>query len=128
METSILVVLTYLGDPIVSEVSFFTYCRQIQAEQSYLVQDAFPDFRHKAARVRLAPFSELSFSTAEGDSLMTVAEWWSNVQETVRQWRDDASATEIPDFEDTVSEYTSSQATTPTTSEHGGPVMLNVIG
>jgi hypothetical protein len=94
------------------EPAFFTYQNQIRAEKRYLLEEALPDWRHKAARVShenrqcgaKAIFHDKVGSQIEFET------WWTQLQEEVGKWLEDAEDTEIPEFEETVAEYRVFQA------------------
>jgi hypothetical protein len=95
---------TYLSD---SEPAFFTYQNQLRAEKRYLLEEALPDWRHKAARVfqehrhsdNKAVFSGRTVPQTDFET------WWSKLQEEIHKLLEDAEDTEVPEFEDTVAEY-----------------------
>ena len=61
--------------------------------------------------IRLDPYLDLTFNYRTKST--TVRDWFTQLQDSVTQWAQEARATVAPDFEDAVSEYTS-QSTTPT--------------
>ena len=94
-----------------SECAFANYVNQFTAERRYLLEDAYSDWKHKVAIIRLDQHLDLTFKF-KGQKI-TVRDWLSKLQETVIEWSQEARAAEVPDFDETVSEYTS-QTTTPT--------------
>lgn len=60
--------------------------------------------------VRLDPYFDLTFKYRNKKT--NVRDWFSELQDSVTQWAQEARSAEAPDFDDTVSEYTS-QSTTP---------------
>ncbi|KAJ4585268.1 hypothetical protein HRR81_001077 [Exophiala dermatitidis] len=93
----------------VSEGAFFNYVNHVAAERRYLLEDAHPDWKHKASRVGLQQYGDLVI-TFRGKE-MTVAEWFSQLKEAEAFWLQEAAQTELPDFESTVSEYWSLSST-----------------
>ncbi|KIX03661.1 uncharacterized protein Z518_07214 [Rhinocladiella mackenziei CBS 650.93] len=93
-----------------SEGAFFNYVNHLAAERRYLLEDAHPDWKHKASRAGLNNYGELLL-TFRGKE-MTVAEWFSQLQAAEAFWIHEAKQTELPDFESTVLEY-QSQSSTP---------------
>ena len=94
-----------------SEHAFATYVNQLNAERGYLLHDAYPDWTHKLSMIRLDPYLDLKFKYRTEST--TVRDWFTHLQDSVTQWAQEVRATEAPDFNDTVSEYTS-QSITPT--------------
>ena len=86
---------------------------QIRVGRRYLLEDAYADWKYKLADIRLNGHLDLVFVFKGKET--TVREWFSKLQKTVTTWLQEARSAEIPDFEKTVSEYTS-QATTPTSA------------
>jgi hypothetical protein len=104
-----------------SEPAFFTYTSQLQSEKRYLLEEALPDWRHKAARVlqeHSACDTKVLFRSKfeTGTGFET---WWTKLQEEVDKWLEEAKNTVIPDFEDTVAEYRIFQAQEVNTSLAG---------
>ncbi|KAK5452928.1 hypothetical protein LTS15_007076 [Exophiala xenobiotica] len=93
-----------------SEGAFFNYVNHLDAERRYLVEDAHPDWKHKAWRAGLQQYGDLLL-TFRGKE-MTVADWFSQLQTAEAFWIQAAKETELPDFESTILEY-QSQTTTP---------------
>ncbi len=75
-----------------------------------MLEDAHPDWKHKASRAGLQQYGDLLL-TFRGKE-MTVAEWFSQLQTAEAFWTHAAKETELPDFESTILEY-QSQTTTP---------------
>ena len=94
-----------------SEHAFANYVNQLGAERGYLFRDAYPDWKHKLSMVRLESFLDLSFRFHGKNT--TIRDWFTRLQDSVTQWTQEARVAEAPDFDDTVSEYTS-QSTAPT--------------
>ncbi|EHY60156.1 hypothetical protein HRR83_009120 [Exophiala dermatitidis] len=97
------------GSTSFSEGAFFNYVNHVAAERRYLLEDAHPDWKHKASRVGLQQYGDLVI-TFRGKE-MTVAEWFSQLKEAEAFWLQEAAQTELPDFESTVSEYWSLSST-----------------
>jgi len=97
-----------------SEGAFFNYTNALSAERRYLLEDAHPDWKHKASRARLAQYGDIVL-TCRGKE-MTVSEWFDELQRTEQLWIQQARAADLPDFESTVIEYqslTESESSTP---------------
>ncbi|KIX98509.1 uncharacterized protein Z520_05810 [Fonsecaea multimorphosa CBS 102226] len=97
-----------------SETAFFNYMNALSAERRYLLEDAHPDWKHKASRAGLSQYGELLL-TCRGKE-MTVAEWFDQLQRAEQLWVQEAKDAELPDFESTVTEYqilTDSESSTP---------------
>lgn len=95
-----------------SEPAFFTYTSQLQSEKRYLLEEALPDWRHKAARV-LQEHSACDtkvLSRGKVETGMDFETWWTKLQEEVDKWLEEAENRVTPDFEDTVAEYRIFQA------------------
>ena len=90
-----------------SEPAFFAYQNQLRAEKRYLLEEALPDWRHKAVRVfrerghcdNQAVFCGRTVPQPDFET------WWSTLQEEVRRLLEDAEDTKVPGFEDTIAEY-----------------------
>lgn len=95
-----------------SEETFFNYINQCTAERTYLFHDALPEWKHKLRDVRLDEYLRLTFRSKSKET--TVRDWFTNLQDKVTEWAQQARSAEVPDFDDTVLEYTSA-STTPTT-------------
>lgn len=93
-----------------SEMAFFNYVNHLAAERQYLLEDAHPDWKHKASRAGLQQYGDLSL-TFRGKE-MTVNEWFSQLQSAETFWIQAAKEMELPDFESTILEF-QSQTTTP---------------
>jgi hypothetical protein len=91
--------------------AFENYTNQLTAERRYLLEDAYPDWKHKLSTVQLAPYLDLSFN-CKGKKML-VRDWFTSLQDAVTIWAQEARGADIPDFEETVSEHTS-RDTTPT--------------
>lgn len=95
-----------------SESALFNYTNQMAAERSYLLNDAYPDWRHKLQSVmcRFSPYSE-NYISFRGESI-TIQEWIDRLCSTAETWSDTARDTEISDFDEAevVSELHFSQA------------------
>ena len=95
-----------------SEPAFFTYTSQLQSEKRYLLEEALPDWRHKAARV-LQEHSACDKKILFRSQVETGTDfetWWTELQEEVDKWLEEAENRVTPDFEDTVAEYRIFQA------------------
>ena len=95
-----------------SEPAFFTYTSQLQSEKRYLLEEALPDWRHKAARVlqeHSACDTKVLFriKVETGTDFET---WWTELQEEVDKWLEEVENRVVPDFKDTVAEYRIFQA------------------
>ncbi|ETI19442.1 hypothetical protein G647_09276 [Cladophialophora carrionii CBS 160.54] len=92
-----------------SETSFFNYINAVSAERAYLLQDAHPDWKHKARLAGLlspsSPYANIPV-TYRGKS-MTVAEWMQQLNAAEELWIQSARDAVLPDFEGTVLEYQS---------------------
>ncbi|KAI1609932.1 hypothetical protein EDD37DRAFT_373736 [Exophiala viscosa] len=93
-----------------SEGAFFNYVNHLAAERQYLLEDAHPDWKHKATRSGLRQYGDLMV-TFRGKE-MTVNEWFSQLQTAETFWIQAAKEMEVPDFESTILEF-QSQTTTP---------------
>ena len=67
--------------------------------------------------VRFEPFLDLMFKYRNKET--AVRDWFTKLQDSIKEWAQEARAAEAPDFDDTVSEYTS-QSTTPTSVATSG--------
>ncbi|EXJ92933.1 hypothetical protein A1O3_01489 [Capronia epimyces CBS 606.96] len=92
-----------------SEGAFFNYVNHVTAERRYLLEDAHPDWKHKASRAGLHRYSDLAI-TFRGKE-MTVGEWFSQLKAAETLWIQEAAQTELPEFESTVLEYRSLSST-----------------
>src|SRR5277367_1116113 len=95
-----------------SEPAFFTYTSQLQSEKRYLLEEALPDWRHKAARV-LQEHSACDIKVLFSSKVETGTDfetWRTELQEEADKWLEEAENRVIPDFEDTVAEYRIFQA------------------
>jgi hypothetical protein len=90
---------------IVNEPSFFNYKNQLGAEKDYLLRDAMPDWRQKAAQVAIAleKYSDLTFQWL--DQRMTVGGWWNLLQAEISSWAQQAEEISIPDWEDMLDQF-----------------------
>lgn len=90
-----------------SEPAFFNYQNHLRAEKRYLLEEALPDWRHKAARVfhehRQCDVKAVFHGNA--GSQLDFETWWTRLQEEVGKWLEDTEDTEIPEFENTVAEH-----------------------
>jgi hypothetical protein len=68
-----------------------------------------PDWKHKVSDVKLNGYLDL-WMTFKGQQT-TVRDWFTNLQDAVTHWLQEARAAEVPDFNKTVSEYTSQSTT-----------------
>src|ERR1700709_468192 len=70
----------------VDEPSFFNYKNQLGAEKDYLLFDAMPDWRQKAAlaTIPLTKYSDISFQWR--NQQITIGQWWNLVQSIVSTW------------------------------------------
>ena len=93
-----------------SEGAYFNYVNHCAAEQRYLIEDAFPDWRHKASRAGLNKYHALSVTF--GGRQTTIAEWFAQLQTAVTFWCQQARAITLPDFDTTVLEL-QSETTSP---------------
>jgi len=92
-----------------SEGAFFNYVNHVAAEKRYILEDALPDWKHKASRVKLSDYADLPINFR--GQQMTVAEWFSQLKETVGFWSQEAKGMALPDFEETISEFQSLSST-----------------
>lgn len=95
-----------------SEPAFFNYINQLRAEREYLLQEALPDFRHKAARVNseLQQYRIRASLQDEAGKKIEFATWWKSLQVEVDRWMEEAEDTDLPDFDETVAEFRIFQA------------------
>jgi len=93
-----------------SEGAFFNYVNSLAAERQYLLEDAHPDWKHKARLSKLQQYGDLMV-TFRGKE-MSVNEWFSQLQTAETFWIQAAKEMELPDFESTILEF-QSQTTTP---------------
>ncbi|KIV92271.1 hypothetical protein PV10_06726 [Exophiala mesophila] len=93
-----------------SEEAYFNYVNHCAAEKRYLIEDAFPDWRHKASRAGLNKYHALSVTF--GGRQMTIAEWFAQLQTAVTFWCQQARAITLPDFDTTILEL-ESETTSP---------------
>lgn len=107
-----------------SEGAFFNYVNHFSAERRYLLEDALPDWKHKASRAGLKRYNDLIL-TFRGKT-MTVAEWFTQLHAAVTLWCHEARHAELPDFDSTILEY-ESQSSTPT-SEHSESDLEDLMG
>ena len=84
---------------IVDEFSFFNYRNQLGAEKDYLLRDAMPDWRQKAAQVTIALDKNSDVSFQQLDKQITVSEWWNMVQSIVSSWAQQGEEISIPEPE-----------------------------
>lgn len=93
----------------VSETSFFNYTNALLAERSYLLEDAHPDWKHKARHAgplsnnSTSPYANLPV-TYRGQKI-TVAQWFDRLHAAEALWVQFARDAALPDFESTVLEY-----------------------
>jgi hypothetical protein len=109
---SVLARRTLLMWEIDSETSFFTYINALRAERSYLLEDAHPDWKHKARQTCLSRYSHLLLTpttVSPGGSLQskatTVGEWYARLIAAENEWIESAKGLVEPEFESTVDEY-----------------------
>jgi hypothetical protein len=99
--------LTLLFRAADSETSFFNYINAVSAERGYLLQDAHPDWKHKARLAGLlsptSPYANVPV-TYRGKA-MTVADWMQQLSAAEALWIQSARDAVLPDFESTVLEY-----------------------
>jgi hypothetical protein len=107
-----------------SEGAFFNYVNHLSAERRYLLEDALPDWKHKATRAGLKRYNDLILTFRGKD--MTVAEWFTQLQAAVTLWCHEARQAELPDFDSTILEY-ESQSSTPS-SEHSESDLDDLMG
>ncbi|KAJ9605451.1 hypothetical protein H2200_010108 [Cladophialophora chaetospira] len=92
-----------------SETHFFNYINALRAERCYLIEDAHPDWKHKARQAGLlsptSPYASIPV-TYRGKP-MTISQWMQQLSQAESLWVETARETEIPDFEGTVLEYQS---------------------
>jgi hypothetical protein len=93
------------------------YTNQLSAERQYLLSEAFPDWKHKLCAIRLDRHLDQPFLTLQGRQT-TIRDWFTELQDTVMGWTQEGRMLEIPDFEETVSEFTS-RAVTPRSVDFG---------
>lgn len=96
------------------------------SESRYLVSEAFPDWKHKAARIEHEWFCRGTTGdsgTDESKAERAFAKWLSTLRDEVLGWKMNAEAIEIPDFNQAVIDLTALRArrraseTTETASE-----------
>ncbi|EXJ90952.1 hypothetical protein A1O1_04059 [Capronia coronata CBS 617.96] len=97
------------GSTSYSEGAFFNYVNHVAAERRYLLEDAHPDWKHKASRAGIHQYGDLVIDFR--GKQMTVAEWFSQLKAAEAFWIQEAAQTELPDFESTVLEYRSLSST-----------------
>ena len=88
-----------------SETAFFNYVNAITAERTYLLQDAHPEWKHKARVAGLTNPDHANMSLIYRGKEITVAQWFSQLSETENAWIRRARETELPEFESTVLEF-----------------------
>jgi hypothetical protein len=108
------VVMHVANHNVDSEGAFFNYTNHVDAERRYLLEDAYPDWKHKSSRAGLNEYNNIKL-TFKGRQ-MTLSEWFSQLQTAVSYWCDEAQDTELPEFETTIMEY-ESHSSTPTTED-----------
>jgi len=86
------------GHTHVSECAFFNYQNQLKAEKDYLLGEALPDWRQKAAMVTaaLAEYADISFRWRSRE--VTVRTWWDTVKSAVAAWANQADEIEVPEM------------------------------
>ena len=92
--------LTPLSD---SEISSFNYTNALAAERSYLLEDAHPDWKHKARLI-----SSYLLSSGALNSYANISKWMTQLRQAESRWIQFARDSQVPDFEGTVLEYESS--------------------
>ncbi len=95
-----------------SEPAFFNYTNHLQAEKRYLLEEALPDWRHKAVRLNHEQ-RQLDTKVLFRDRAGITGDfktWWIALTAEVDKWLEDAEDTDIPDFDVTVADYRSFQA------------------
>jgi hypothetical protein len=102
------------GTYTLSESAFFNYTNQLSAERSYLLEDAFPDWRYKIRLLlrSLSPYAERHIKF-RGETI-TIQEWIDRLCSITETWQDGAREVDLPDFDEMVQEMQSSQVSTPT--------------
>ena len=96
-----------------SEPAFFNYTNHLQAEKHYLLTEALPDWRHKAATVdREFEYAceSLKKMKAKSEKGGDITVWWINLQIEVERWMEEAEDVDVPDFEETVADFKAFQA------------------
>lgn len=86
-----------------SESAFFTYVNAVVAERRYIVEDVFPDWKHKASRIKLDDYANLPLTFCGTQT--TISQWFDRLQKTVGYWAHEAVNTPVPDFNETVTEW-----------------------
>ena len=116
----ILVLLTIPFDFLDSEPSFFHYRNRIEAERSYLLFEAVPDWQSKLARLEhsllydpvirsLISTPQISkFDSGEpsgSDILEPLYQWFSKLKSEILGLRSQAERTHVPDFDTTIHDF-----------------------
>src|SRR5690349_9938721 len=90
-----------------SECAFFNYNNQLTAELRYLLEDAHPDWKHKASRAGLVfndgKYRDLCMRFHGKD--VTLQQWFKQLENTEALWIREATRFEMPQFETTIWEY-----------------------
>ena len=95
-----------------SEPAFFNYTNHLQAEKRYLLEEALPDWQHKAARLnheQRHSGTKILFRDHTG-IMVDFKTWWSRLKAEVDKWLEDAKDTDIPSFDKTMADYHAFQA------------------
>lgn len=95
-----------------SEPAYFCYQNQVKNEAQYLITEAFPDWKHKAARLEqeccqrgIMVHPEVAQSGAEAE----FAKWFSTLKDEVLEWKRNTKAVEIPKFDQAVQDLNALQ-------------------
>lgn len=99
-----------------SETAFFNYANHLAAERRYLLEDAHPDWKHKASRAGLHNSEYEGLLLTFRGKEMTMRKWFQQLQRAEAVWIREAQQAAIPDFEATIVEFESwsqSPASTP---------------
>jgi hypothetical protein len=108
-----------------SEPAYFWYQTQVRTEARYFTTEAFPDWKHKAARIEHECFLQgtvLNSDMAETGTEAHFAKWFSFLKEEVQEWRRMVEGVEVPDFGQAVSDLMTIQAKEAAATVDGGLV------
>lgn len=97
-----------------SETAFFNYVNQLTTERTYLLVDAYLDWRHKFRSILCALSSHLEKTVRFRGESITIQEWMRSLSGVVEMCSDYARKADMLDFDNTVRQFQLSLTTTPT--------------
>jgi hypothetical protein len=97
-----------------SEPAYFYYRSTVEDEIHYLVAEALPDWKHKAARFKqecVYVGIPLDPAAARSEAGAELAKWFSALKDEVQEWEQRMKGLEIPSFEQAVADLEAMKAT-----------------